>query len=317
MSQYQNSSKLSQILAVFKKESDQKLDNSSDDFSIINGNGKRYEIDIAMDLKTRKKAYQLMYDLYRNPDINYAEENASKMWYSLFNAQANTTTLIAKDTSTKKIVATLTIVFDSELGLPMEENYSLQLNELRIKNRKCAEIISLGFEKEATGSPDLLIGLFKYAYVISNSIYSATDFLIMVKPKHSLFYEKKLFFSQLGEQINCKKINDKPVVLYHLDLLLAKQETEESLQNHFEVKKRNKGKIFSAFLQAQKQEKFVKILEYKIAKSEMSIRDLKYFFMLEQDIFSKADSEKLLWIAEQYRNGQTKTFLSDVCLNFA
>lgn len=317
MSQYQNSSKLSQILAVFKSESDQKLDQTSDDFSIINSNGKQYEIDIAMDLKTRKEAYQLMYDLYRNPAINYAEENVSKMWYSIFNAQAQTITLIAKDTSTKKVVATLTIVFDSELGLPMEENYSLQLNELRNKNRKCAEIISLGFEKEAAGSSDLLIGLFKYAYVISSSIYSATDFLIMVKPKHSLFYEKKLFFSKIGEEINCKKINDKPVVLYHLDLLLAKQETEESIQNHVEVKKRNKGKVFGAFLKAQRQERFVRFLGNKISNSEMSIRDLRYFFMHQQDIFSKVESEKLLWIAEQYRNVQTKTFFKDVCLNFA
>lgn len=303
-------SRISQVLSKFESEKvelPQLLDCSFFTFGVA----EKYKIEIASDLNSKMEAYQLMYKLYSNPDINYAKEDSSKMWYSLFNASPYTKTIVVREISSKKIVATVTIVLDTKLGLPLEENYPTQIKNLRSKNRLCAEIISLGFVEEARGSSEILIQLFKFAYLIYHGVYGATDFLIMIKPRHSLFYEKILFFSAIGEQVNCFKINNKPVVLFHLDLEKAQAKAEKASNDEFSLKKDDCEEIFKSFLRAQNNNRIMQSLKVKTHHSEMTCEELDYFFVQKKNIFKEISPEKLNILSKLFKNNQSKIFIEN------
>jgi hypothetical protein len=275
------------------------------------GDSDKYKIEIASDLKTRMEAFQLMYKLYRDPALNYAKEDPSKMWYSIFNASPYTKTIVVRDLLSRKSVATVTVVLDTKLGLPLEENYPLHIRAFREKKCLCAEIISLGFEEEVRGSSEILIQLFKFSYLIYRGIYSVTDFLIMIKPSHSQFYEKKLFFSAIGEKVNCIKINNKPVVLFHLNLEKAQEKAQKALLSEIVLKKDDCEEIFKSFIKVQKNNKFMESLKQKVQQSEMTCEELEFFFIQKKNIFKNLQTNDLFQLSELYRNKHAKFLLKN------
>lgn len=300
-------SHISQVLTKYQSKDIKIKEEIKDDMFLFGASG-QFEIDIASSLETKTKAYQLVYDIYRLPDIDYAEEHPSKMWYSLYNANPSTITLIVRNNILNKIVATLTIVLDTELGLPMKESYPRQIENLRAKKKRCAEIISLGFDKSALGSCEILVQLFKFSYLITRNIYHATDFLIMIKPRHASFYEKKLCFEKIGDEVICKKIKNRPVALYQLNLIEAEKKAQWELDSDTLELKHNKG-IFKSFVEAQNCDLLMNKLREKVIKSEMTINDLEYLFIESRDIFQENTTEKVFNISKMYKNKNTQEFL--------
>lgn len=304
-------SRISQVLAKFDSESNCATSDSNSEFPNLFRFGKsmEFEIDVADTLDLKLETYQLIYRLYR--EMGYASNDPTGMWYSLFNAQANTTTLVVKNVQTNKIIATLTIVFDGVLGLPLEDYYPNELAMLRNKKRKCAEIISLGFDESVRGSNEILIQLFKYAYVISNSIFSVSDILIKIKPNHAFFYQRKLLFKALGAEVRCNKMNNGRAQLYHLDLEIAK--TQIYQENKFN--KNNNREIYQSCVQAQNCKELVSDLKEKISRSEMSASDLEYLFIQLKEIFSQTEPEIIMKLSKLYKNEVTKIFLKNCAQN--
>lgn len=295
-------SRISQVLARFDFEKDFASD-IKHTTPLLFGKEKEYQFDVANSLDSKIETYQLIYRLYK--EMGYATDEPTGMWYSLFNAQANTTTLIVRNVLTKKIMATLTIVFDGVLGLPLEDYYPNEMAILRNKKRKCAEIISLGFDETVRGSSEILIQLFKYAYVICNSIYFANDILIKIKPNHAFFYQRKLLFEPLGKEVRCAKMNNGRAQLYHLDLEIAK--TQIFQENKYN--KNNNREIYQSCVQAQNCKELVSILKEKIYQAEMSSSDLEYLFIHQKEIFDQTSPEIILKISTRYKNEDTKIFL--------
>lgn len=299
-------SRISQALSIF------------DDFKIksefvtqnyfLFGKEKQYEIDIASDLETRKEAYQLMYKLYRSPEMDYALDDPTRMWYSIFNANVHTNTIVVRNVQTRQVIATLTIVVDSVLGLPLEESYPKELNEFRNKKRICAEIISLGFDENVKYSNEILVELFKYSFLVSKSIYSATDFLIMIKPRHGLFYIRKLLFEVIGKEINCTKINNNPVMLFHLDLAKVKDQTKLENKNG----RNNNGEMYKDFELALHNKKWMAAIKKAVLDSELSIAEIEYFFMKEKDLLSKLEPSIILEMSQLFQSRDTRIFLQDI-----
>lgn len=301
------SSHLSQVLIRYQNTNVEIKEAIKDDMFVF-GASNQFEIDIASDLETKVKAYQLVYNLYRMPEIDYADEDKSKMWYSFFNANPSTITLVVKNNLLNKTVATLTIVLDTELGLPMKEFYPSQIYNLRNNKRRCAEIISLGFDVSALGSCEILVQLFKFSYLIARNIYQATDFLIMIKPRHASFYVKKLAFEQIGDEVLCKKIKNKPVALFRLNLVEAEKLAQKEYITETVELKHNKG-IFRSFLEAQKSSLLMYNLREKVLRSEMTINDLDYLFIELKEIFQKSSSEKIFTLSKMFKNENTQEFL--------
>ncbi len=170
-------------------------------------------------------ALRLVYHNY--VEKNYCGLNRFQMHFYLYDVLPGTRTLVALDGG--RVVATLTLVFDSDMGLPSETLYGAELNNLRAAGRKIAEISKLATDR-GLGSGQIVAvrGLFRLAWLLASAVRGATDFCIMVEPHHDKFYRKAYLFERLGEQREDPKAGDAPSVLLRLDLQSAPERFRES-----------------------------------------------------------------------------------------
>ena len=89
----------------------------------------------------RQKAYEMLYYLYSKMGITQKKD--SDMWLSIYDALPETTTFVAENDH-GCIAGALTVVLDSPIGLPADELYKEEIDELRNSGEKICEFVSLG-----------------------------------------------------------------------------------------------------------------------------------------------------------------------------
>ncbi|PCJ56240.1 MAG: hypothetical protein COA79_19505 [Planctomycetota bacterium] len=269
------SSKLSQVLNTFTNQSvtsqvpnDQKHSTPSSFFQI---EGRDITVSVANKLTDRIQAYNLLYSVYVEKE--FVSPNKSKMWYSLFDAHPDTVTFIAKDNN--KVVGAITVVFDSEMGLPAESVYSKEIDQLRKINRKPTEIISLGISKDARGAQNILIKLFNLAYLTAKEIHLASDFIITINPKHAPFYIKKMFFKIIGENKSYDKVGGAPATLLILNFKKVEKVINAIRLKTYNNKTNCRFFIPLLFIEDEKEE-VIKMIKNEM--SPMTKEEVNYFF---------------------------------------
>lgn len=114
------------------------------------------------------------------------------------------------------VAGTVTLGLDGPNGLVVDELYKAEVDELRTKGRKIAELTKLAVD-ESAASKSVLAALFHIAFIYAFHIHKYTDFVIEVNPRHAFFYKKMLGFNRIGEERMCPRVGA-PAVLLHLDL---------------------------------------------------------------------------------------------------
>ncbi len=135
----------------------------------------------------------------------------------------NRITLVA--VANEALVGTLTLGFDSEVGLLTDAMYKTEIDRLRQENRVICELTRLAVD-QSIRSKKVLASLFHIAYIYGHNIHHCTDFVIEINPRHALFYKKMLGFEQWGEEKNCPRVNA-PAVLLRLTLEYAERKIFE------------------------------------------------------------------------------------------
>lgn len=94
------------------------------------------------------------------------------------------------------IVGTLSMVFDTPLGLPIEELCEAEVKQLRDQKHQLVEIIGLAINPDFR--EDVVMHLYRmmFSYVAEKG---ATDVVCSVVEKHHKFYQNALLFKSLGE----------------------------------------------------------------------------------------------------------------------
>lgn len=214
----------------------------------------------------------------------------SKLRISLYNALPTTTTFVAKHN--KKVVAAVTLIPDSPLGLPMDKIYKEELDILRKDGCKIAEVSQLAIDTDLFGKGFFsmfnfnklmfIFKLFKVLFDYATDIDKLSDLCIAVNPKHQYLY-KFLYFEQIGGLKYYGTVNRAPAIAFRLKLTGVEER----------VTKRGLYKIFIA-------DKFdSRSLE---GKFKLSSKDLEYFFVKKSDIFEKATKEQLEYIRSCYQD---------------
>jgi len=124
----------------------------------------------------------------------------------------------------EKIVGTVTVGYDSEEGMLVDEIYKPEIDALRVQGKRVGELSKLAID-ENIGSKQLLASLVHMAYLYG-VIHECTDAIIEIVPRHKTFYEKMLGFKQIGEEKMNNRVNF-PVLLMHLELEHMRQKIEE------------------------------------------------------------------------------------------
>lgn len=128
------------------------------------------------------------------------------------NEEPNVITLTA-DTN-GSTVGTMTLCFDSEIGLPADETFHQELESLRVMNRRLCEPSRLAIDR---GTPTrVFAALMHISYIYSHRMHCYDDYVIEVNPRHAMFYKRMLGFQDFGSERLCARVNA-PAVLLRLE----------------------------------------------------------------------------------------------------
>lgn len=233
---------------------------------------KRYQAFFCTRRKEFYQAFSLVYRRYLACQL--IRPNEKEIFYTLYQALPESRVCVSCGPDPSQITSTATIVIDSPLGLPSDSTYHQELNRLRDKGRKLAEITCLAAEKDFCYRNGLLFVLrLLYHYAVRKKV---TDFVISIHPKHREFYEKIFLFKPIGPIKNYKNLYNAPAILEHLDLTTVKEKFYEAYGDFPE------GKIFADFFLKIS---FLSDIEELSKVKNMKSRDFWYFFMKFETLF--------------------------------
>jgi hypothetical protein len=235
----------------------------------------------------REKAYKLLHKIYLKMGI--VNNNSNKLWLSIYDALPETTTLISED-SKGKIGGALTLVFDSHIGLPADELYKEEIDEIRKTGGQICEFISLGTRNGGKASLKIIAGLFYCAFLHAWQRKKTAILVITVHSRLEKFYCRKLSFEKIGPERNYAKVNGEPTVLLCLSL--------DKIN-----KLRHKARIFPFSMLDCSDEKEIQIAEkIKNMVQPMSDEEFLTLFIEKTDTWEKASNQQKEFIKKAYPN---------------
>lgn len=115
----------------------------------------------------------------------------------------------------KKIVGTLTLVLDSQMGLPMEAICKKTVETFRQAGRKPAEVVALAIHPRFRGINNTLRLFRLMAHYARHG--GVTDLGASVTQRHERFYRDMLLFTPVGEKLAYANANGLQAQGYFLD----------------------------------------------------------------------------------------------------
>jgi hypothetical protein len=262
----------------------------------------KYSIQIANDLESRFSAYRFVYKAYLQK--GYATENASQLWLSVFDALPTTTTLIVTCNQTKAILGTMTMVFDSPIGLPSDEIFKSTNDTFRNSQQNLAEVVSLVLDASCRNDTCFLLGrIFNYFFYIAGyqlTGVNATDFLITINPRHENFYKKVALFERAADDVRFyKKVNNAPAVLLraNFDIIRA----NSSLANGSrQCCGQNSRIVYQHFHEEDEEEDVLAFIRYSV--NPWTEHEFRYFLIEQTKLLEKATPHQLHYFQKIFPN---------------
>jgi hypothetical protein len=215
----------------------------------------------------------------------------SKMRLSLYNALPSTATFVGMQGT--KVVAAVTLIPDTAMGIPMDKIYNDELAPFRKKGLRIAEVSQLSIDSKLF-PPGwfsmfnfeklmFVFKLFKLVFDYARSEDRLDELCIAVNPKHQYLY-KFLFFKQFGKLKYYGSVNKAPALALHL-----------SINKNLETKSQLCRKVLYNIFYGSR-------VNRNLIKNKFVLRkaDLEYFFVKESDLFEKATKEQLDVIRKYY-----------------
>lgn len=179
----------------------------------------------ALSLAELEQAYSLVYRKYL--ESGYCAPHPAGMRVSKYNILPESLCVVG--VLRGEVVATVTLVPDSPLGLPMESIYAREIACLRAAGRRPAEVSMLADRRRfGPRALPMLLRLLKVLFDYTRNVVKCTDLCITVHPHHEQFYARYLLFEQMGEVRKYPVVQDNPAVPERLNL----EGIEQRCQGH-------------------------------------------------------------------------------------
>ena len=133
---------------------------------------------------------------------------------------SNRITLIASDD--EKTVGTITVAFDGEEGLLVDDCFADHSDRLRAEGKTLCEFIKFAIDG-VVRCKKVLASLMHAAFIIAREVKKCDLVLIEVNPRHVRYYETMLGFKILQHDRHNHRVNA-PAVLMVLDLAFAHEQ---------------------------------------------------------------------------------------------
>lgn len=187
------------------------------------------ELKIASTREEREGAFGLIYRSYLR--ANLCEPNELGLRITPFQTLPTTNIFVAKLRG--EVISTLTLVRDSERGLPMEQLYPDEVNRRRWGGSRLAEVSCLADRRSGRAR---FLGLFRELaqLMVQHAVLINVDELVIaVHPRHSALYKRYMAFKRIGEYREYEAVCGNPAVPMGLDLRTAKKEVPEHWARFF------------------------------------------------------------------------------------
>ena len=214
----------------------------------------------------------------------------SKMRISLYNALPSTTSFVAK--RGKTVLATVTLIPDSPMGIPMDKIYSKELLSFRNRKLRIAEVSQLSIDSSIYpkgwfsmfnfSKLIFVFKLFKLVFDYSRLVDKIDELCIAVNPKHQYLY-KFIFFEIFGKLKYYGSVNKAPALALHLSI---NKGLEEKSKRRIGVNKIFYGSTTSP--------------EVFKGKFIFKKSDLEYFFIKKSNLFKQAEQKQLNYLRKCY-----------------
>lgn len=203
------------------------------------------------------------------------------------------------------MVATVTLIPDSTLGLPMDKIFKDEVDTLRKNNRYVSEVSQLAIDASlfpkgwfAMFNFSKLIfvfKLFKFLLDYALSIEKLNNLCIAINPRQKYLYKFLCFDEFKGSQLkHYGSVNKAPAIAKSLDLDTLKEKL-----------KKRKG-LYKIFFEEKTNPK-----EFE-NKFKLTVKDIKYFFVEKSDIFKKATKKQLEYVKRCYYGDQVNMLMKNL-----
>lgn len=169
-------------------------------------------VGLALSRSDRQQALEVRRDVYRRKGL--LRENSLQPQVLPQACAPGSAIFVAKEYGT--IVGTISFYLDSEIGLPMDEVHGEEVNEMRRRFARVAEVGGLAVLEDRRG-----VGITMMLYLATFRWALATDakcIVACVNPSSRRAYQKLLLFEVLGECKNHPRFLDAPSIPIGVDL---------------------------------------------------------------------------------------------------
>ncbi len=233
------------------------------------------------------QASELVYQEYL--ESGYIKRNANRWKLSLFQILPTTITFIAFHRRFG-VLATMTLVQDSPLGLPMDSMFRFDLDELRYKGHKPVEMSMFATDREKVTSRELMMSQSERLIMNLHLIRVMVDYIrlntdkdLVVEcchPKHDGFY-KLLEFQPMGQLSFNRSVQGNPAIARYIHWPTVLSDGPKNTSH----------RLFTLELPAPT---FFKE-PYRLSK-----QDIETFFVDHSNILGSANERQRQWIQHCY-----------------
>jgi hypothetical protein len=171
--------------------------------------GPSYALRVASGRDTRARAYRLAHEIYKQKGY---VDRPSGLCVAPYDSRPETITLIV-ESSEGRDVATVSLLCDSDAGLPCDETYGPEVELLRKRRRRLVEVTRLAMAENVPQARMVLLQLFSFVYLVTRWVHRGTDMIIEVNPRHVNYYRRALLFEPEGPERPCARVAGAPAIL--------------------------------------------------------------------------------------------------------
>ncbi len=233
-------------------------------------------------------AFRIIHDSY--VEQGYMKPHPSGLKITKYNALPGTLVIIARED--KQVVATISLVIDSLLGLPSENIFPGEIKRIRQGSLRMAEVAGLAISNKCRNK-NVTMNLY-HVMIAFAEFCGVTELIISVNPHHVKFYQDVCMFEVSSDVRMYKNLDgDAPAVLLRNRFPENKEEllsTRNAFWNDYDAD------LFSFFFSRN-------IIADNTSfwnRTPMTPETLRYFFVDKTGLFYELPKKELKLIASYY-----------------
>lgn len=191
-----------------------------------------FKIKIAETKEELEQGFKLLYESYYEDGL--MAENSVNLRITKYHILPTSNMIIAL--KGKEVIATVTHILDSPLGLPCDSNTDLK--NLRKQSKRIAEISALAIKKEYRRNHSLLFAVTRYLYHYAVNYAGVDTWVICIRKRVQDYYGALFFFTPTNEKsFKYQFVNGVDAVVMNCNL----SKLPELFKKHYDKQKPEKN----------------------------------------------------------------------------